>query len=180
MLKSRILKRVTNTVVVAVLSGLLAACETLELAPPVHGIPQTTINSTDLERVRSAIVSGMIKKGYSLDYNSGALVLVSRPLPKLQVLLLTESIPDAADRQMDTFDVTQGDQSIRVLVRSVKQMKLPGGAFNNDPLIDAKEFAEFQDFLNGLKREIEHGRGPCDISTFWSHKMTSYGGDPSL
>ena len=127
------------------------------LAPPVHASPATTISTTDVARIKTAIVSGMTKRGFSLDYNSGNLILMSRPLSKLQVFLLTETIPDSADHQIETFKIEQKDQVAHLEVRTLKQMTLPGGGLNNDPLIDKKEFNELQKLLDDVKHEIEHG-----------------------
>ena len=99
----------------------------------------------------------MTKRGFSLDYNSGNLILMSRPLSKLQVFLLTETIPDSADHQIETFKIEQKDQVAHLEVRTLKQMTLPGGGLNNDPLIDKKEFNELQKLLDDVKHEIEHG-----------------------
>ncbi len=156
-MKIRNPKHVARTVLAWIFCVLMSACESLELAPPVHGSPTATINTTDVARIKTAIVKGMTKRGFSLESDSGNLVVVSRPLSKLQVFLLTETIASSADRQIETFKVVQEDQVVHLVVWTLKQMKLPGGGFNNDPLIDKAEFDELQDFLKNLKLEIEHG-----------------------
>jgi hypothetical protein len=150
------MRRAQALIFSAMVCSLFSSCETLEIGQPVTDqMPRVTIATANPAKVRASLVSGMTARGYRLDYDSGNIVILSRPLPALQVVLLTESLPGRDDREVQTCIFHAMGRSVQIEVSSKKRMKLPGGAFNDDPFIDRKEFNELQGFLDSLKSKME-------------------------
>jgi len=116
--------------------------------------PSVIIVSHDVSRVKAAILAQTSAEHFRLDGDAGEHLEVSRRLSVLKVLLLTETIAGrttekscASTSKPWTWD--------RVYVSRIEQMRLPGGGFNQDPLMDKDHYMVLQTLLDKVKRQIE-------------------------
>lgn len=117
--------------------------------------PSVIIVSHDVSRVKAAILAQTSAEHFRLDGDAGEHLEVSRRLSVLKVLLLTETIAGKNDREILRFHIETVDVGTRVYVSRIEQMRLPGGGFNQDPLMDKDHYMVLQTLLDKVKRQIE-------------------------
>ncbi len=141
---------------VTLLALMVAGCSTMELRPVYSSDgPTVTIASHDVTWVKSAILSVTAAEHFKVAENTGDYVDVSRRLPALKVLLLTETYAGKKDLEILRFHVETVPAGVNVHVYRVEQMELPGGGLNQDSMIDKNQYRALQKLLGRVKQKVE-------------------------
>jgi len=150
------MKNLNRSVLLFLMTVLAVGCS--YFAPVYHGPDaMVTIKAANIEKVKAAILTETAKDHFQPmpDQNSQDRVVVGRPLSAAKVFLTTESIRTSKDIEIDGFDLTQVDGGIRITAFRVEQMALPGGKYNEDPLMDQSQHDALQVLLERIKKNVE-------------------------
>ncbi len=117
--------------------------------------PSVVIFSHDISRVKAAILAQTAIEHFKPDGDAGEHLWVARPLSALKVFASTETIRSKNDLEIEQFHIEATDAGIRVYVGRVEQLELPGGGYNQDPLMDKDQYMALKALLDAVKRQVE-------------------------
>ncbi|MCJ2043000.1 hypothetical protein MKK58_00300 [Methylobacterium sp. J-078] len=94
---------------------VLGACQTVQPPATASGRPEVTIPGADPARVKSAILSGMIDKGYRIVKDDPFSLTVEKPVENFAAVLLLSTNAGGPPVARVTYTVAQIDNGTRVV-----------------------------------------------------------------
>lgn len=130
----------------------IAGCATAKLATP-SGRPEVVVPGTPIERVKDALIAGMVDSGYSIRETSDYKLVFARE-GNLAMNLFFGSRYDPTTEWQVAYDVFETSEGVRVLA-SMYAVTNPGSAFEKrSDLTDHKDAHEYQSALERMRDKL--------------------------
>ena len=140
--------------VVAFVSG----CANLQPLPTPSGKPEVMINTPDVGRVKSALVSTFTADGYSWTQDTPYAFVFTKPMPLVEAALYKSAVGNAfyANPQIDvTLSLMPRPAATRVLAHLDISMHSVFGKTNRNDIDRSKRAHDVQQVLEGVKANVE-------------------------
>jgi hypothetical protein len=131
-------------------------------APVKHdtasGKPEVTIENTDSESVKQAVVNKMLDLGYTITSDTPYQISFDLPVESVMISLLAGSSYDAQPNARMAFTIAQTRAGVRVIA-DVALITNPGSAFERRTVLNQHRASiQVQTMLEQLKADVEQSR----------------------
>lgn len=145
---------------VAALGLVLASCGTPVRQDTASGRPEVTVHHVASDRVKGALVSGMLNRGYRITKDSQFEIAFDRPVDNLAVAVLMGSKYDAQPNARVSYQIAQLGDDVRV-VADMAIITNPGSAFERRMDVSAgADSPVIQAFLTTIAADLQKQQAP--------------------
>ncbi len=140
--------------VVAFVSG----CANLQPLPTPSGKPEVTINTSDVGRVKGALVARFTADGYAYAQDTPYAFVFTKPMPPVEAALYKSAVGNAfyANPQIDVvLSLTPLPAATRVLAHLDISMHSVFGKTNRNDIDRSKRAHDTQQVLEEVKANVE-------------------------
>jgi len=151
---------IMHILIALALVSLCAACSAPGQLATASRHPEVTISQTTPDKVKSALVSKMIDKGYRITKDSPYELAFDHPMDNILATVLLGSKYDSEPNARVSYSIAQSGEDVRV-VTDLAAITNPGSAFERrTDLNGSAEAAKVQAFLDGLRTELKSSQTP--------------------